>query len=123
MFRAITLILVLLTAGCSALPEKAIATTKATAAGNDRYTELAIMALEGKTDLKQHGIASVSTKDLAATPKSVRGLVNALLQALHVNRVSAHSVLFQINEGPDPEKLGLSPIRLPSPDDDLLKKD
>jgi hypothetical protein len=110
---------VLLLGGCcTAVPQKALDTAVTAAAGNDRYTELTTPALQGKTDLKKDGIAPVSEDDLKKTPASVRGLVRRLLEALHTNRHAWHSALFQIDKGPDPQKLNLKPVELPA-----IKKD
>lgn len=109
---SLALTLVLLTGCC--VKQAAVDTGQATAAGNDRYTQLVTLSLTGQSNLMRDGIAPVSTNDLKSTPRSVRGLVTRLLQALHTNRVSSHSILFQLNEGPDPDTMGLEPVKLPT---------
>jgi hypothetical protein len=122
---AILFFLLLVGPGC-AVTSQAIDTVKVQAAGNDRYTTLTIKALKGESTLKDDGIAPVSADDLASTPTAVKGMLQRLLEALHTNRLAAHSTLFQLNEGPDPDEMGLAPVALPSPDDDdsdLLEDD
>ena len=111
----------LLIGGC-AVPDAARTTAETAAAGNDRYTTLASMAFDGSATIAEHGIAPVSSEDLAATPEPVQVLLDRLLNSLHVNRLAWHSLLFQLDLGPDPETLGLTPLALPAGEtDDLLE--
>jgi hypothetical protein len=110
--------------GCSTVKDAAINTAEVAAAGNDRYTELATQVLDGSVDQKNG--PAVTKEDLEKTPASVRTFLNRLLTALHVNRFAWHSVLFQLDKGPDPETLGFKPVKLPEPEDEndeLLEDD
>ena len=122
---AAALLLVLLFSGC-AVTSEAIETAQTQAAGNDRYTTLVVAALANGTDLERDGIAPVSTDELVKTPVAVRGLIGRLLEALHANRFAAHSLVFQLDAGPDPEGLGLRAVELPAvpdEDDDVLESE
>lgn len=121
MTRTISVLaLVLALAGCR-VTDKAINTAQAAAASNDRYTTLTLKAFAGESSLAIDGIAPVSSTDLAETPAPVQGLISRLLEALHANRFASHGILFQLNEGPDPKTLKLTPVQLP--EDDLFKDD
>jgi hypothetical protein len=91
-------------------------TAEVAAAGNDRYTQLATEVLDGSVDAKNG--PPITKEEVEKTPASVRKFVNRLLVALHVNRFAWHSVLFQLNKGPDPETLGLEPVKLPDVKDE-----
>jgi len=107
----VLLALVILLAGCSCAKDAAMNTAEVAAAGNDRYYTLATAILDGSVDA-ENGPA-VTEADLTATPASVREFVVKLLTALHVNRVAWHSMLFQLDLGPDPDSLELLPVVLP----------
>jgi len=95
--------------GCR-VTDEAIATAQVAAAGNDRYTALVQEVLAGTA--KDKNGPPVTPEDLKNTPGSVRVLLGRLLGTLHVNRYAWHSVLFQLNEGPDPELMGLKPVTI-----------
>lgn len=97
----------LLLVGCR-VTDEAINTAKVAAAGNDRYTAIVVQILDGTVDAKNG--PRVTQEDLRNTPGSVRILLNKLLGAMHVNRFAWHSVLFQLDEGADPETMNLAPV-------------
>ena len=85
--------LLLASVGCAAT-EAAIKTAESMAVGGERYY------------------------DLAKTPASVRGMLGLLLESLHANRVGANSILFQLDDGPDPATLDLKPVAMPAVKDE-----
>lgn len=113
---ALLVALSLTIAGCC-VTDAAIDTASTAAAGNDRYTDLAQQAFACTIDPSM-GLAPVTTQEFMQSPQSVQVLVKRLLQSLHVNRVAWHSILFQLNEGPDPSTMNLQPVAPPA--DDLL---
>lgn len=123
MTRSLILVFLLAVAPGCRVTDAAIATIETQAAGNDRYTVLAQKALDGKSDLATDGVEPLGKNDLDKTPAPVLGLLQRLLESLHVNRKAAHSALFQLNEGPDPAGLDLQPIQLPKSEDDKLLQD
>ena len=122
MTRAVMHVLVLALVLCSgcAVTDKAAGTAQVAAAGNDRYLMLAGQALDGSVD-PEMGLLPISPDQLAATPKPVRLLVERLLDAVNTNRHAFYSISFQLNKGPDPDTLGLTPVELPGENDDLLE--
>jgi hypothetical protein len=117
----LTLPLALAFAGCR-VTDAAIDTAKTAAAGNDRYTDLASQAFAGTVD-PSLGISPVTSEEFLGSPKSVQVLVQRLLESMHVNRVAWHSVVFQLDEGPDPATMNLQPVSAPAASDDLLDGD
>jgi hypothetical protein len=114
----LTLCLVSLS-GCAATDE-AIKTAEVAAAGNDRYVALAQKALDNKAELEKDGVLPISSADLKATPKSVRHLVEKLLDGLGSNRFAFYSISFQLGEGKDPKLLVLESVVFPDTNADLL---
>lgn len=112
MARYALLILALLVTGCVAL-DAAVNTSKAGAAGNDRLLQLTNEALDGTVDFSA-GLAPITSEDVAETPDSVALLVSSLLKALHANRFAFHSIVFQLDAGPDPNELSLVPATWPA---------
>jgi len=107
MKRLLPVLFCMALSGCR-VTDEAIATAQVAATGNDRYTALVLEVLYGQPDAKNS--PRVTPEDLKNTPGSVRILLNRLLGTLHVNRYAWHSVLFQLNEGPDPELMSLTPV-------------
>ena len=119
---ALIVSLVLLSGCCAS--EAALNTAQVAAAGNDRYTDLSVQILDGSVD-DTNGPA-VNEEDWAETPASVREFMRKLLDALHTNRFAWHSILFNLDVGPDPNTLALEPVALPATtdeDDDLLEEE
>lgn len=110
-FLAVLLAALVITGCSTAVPDKAVETVEAVAAGNDRYAALATQALAGTAD-PGSGVAPITSAHLSATPAPVRLLLKRLLESLHVNRFAAHSVLYQLDRGPDP-KGTIKPVQLP----------
>lgn len=119
-----TMLLIALTAftsGCwSVATEAVIDTTAVGVASSERYHELASKVVAGEN---AGGVAGITSADLAATPPRVKTLTQKLLNALHANRFSWHSIQFQLDEGPDPKHLNLKPIQLPGDENDELLED
>lgn len=109
---ALVLVVVLVSSAGCRVTDAAIATEKAVADGNDRYHDLAQQAFDG-TIGPDLGLAPVTTAEFLASPRSMQILVHRLLDSLHANRFAAHSVLFQLDEGPDPATLNLQPVQAP----------
>jgi hypothetical protein len=107
----------LLTSGC-ALTQQAVNTAEVGAAGNERYHVLVQKAFDGKAVLKDDGIAPITADEWKSTPKSVRVLVDRLLNGLSTNRFAFYSITFQLDEGPDPETLELKPVKIPDVEED-----
>lgn len=111
--KLLFLVLVLALAGCK-VTQEAIETLSAQASGNDRFSALAEEALSGKAD-GRNGVAAISTSDLDQTPHSVRLLLQRLLDSVAANQFASRSVLFQLNEGPDPVTLEIVPVKIQDP--------
>lgn len=112
-------VLVLALSGCC-VADKALETAEAAAAGSERYTLLASQALAGTIGANM-GLEPVSPEDLKKAPPNVRLLISRLFEALHSNRFAWHSLLFQLNKGPDPATLKLEVIELRDRDGILLE--
>jgi hypothetical protein len=108
----------LLLSGCASLPQKAAETAEVGAAGNERYLVLTQKAFSGDAVFEKDGLEPITSDEWKATPNSVRVLVSRLLNGLGTNRFAFYSIAFQLDEGPDPETLGLRPVEVPEVEDE-----
>jgi hypothetical protein len=118
-FRSLILVFLcsLFFSGCS-VTHKAVATADVAAAGNDRYHTLVQKAFDGTADMDEDGLLPIKADEWKAAPKSVRVLVDRLLNGLNTNRFAFYSIKFQLGEGADPDTLGLEPISPPEVPDE-----
>lgn len=104
----LVLLLILLTPACvsSAVKEQAAKT----AAAHDQYDVLIRATLDGS--IKPEDGKPVTAAELAATPASVRELLQNTLRALYASRLAWHKTAFALEVGPDPAAGNFDPPTL-----------
>lgn len=106
---AFALVAMLLTPGC--VCDAAKDQAGRSAAASDIYAGLIESALDGSIEAPNG--KPVTADDLAATPASVKELLQNCVTAVYVSRNGWHQVNFAINDGPDPKTLMLDQPAFP----------